>query len=344
MVINPLEAIVMKQGSIMFIFVFLSFFVSFRGFPQSIKKDYHRSFDVHEGMVLRLQHGDGDVTVRPWDQDMVDVTVHYRAESRGRGIGSPRDFEVEFRKSDDIIYIIGKERGGHGIWIGFRSWRRYVYTYTIQAPDYMVLDFSGEDGNVRIKNWANNISCNVDDGDVELQHIVAEKVALRTEDGSIEIGDLHGNLTIRTDDGDIYLRDSAVPTCRIRGEDGRVNIRDSVGDFEIDVDDGDVELRRVRADDLDLHAVDGDMRLNLLKPNHPLWRLETDDGDIVLNMEAGTSASFSVLTEDGHIRVHIPDLVNYRERRHQKSGEFNGGNGRIRIRTVDGNVTLREEE
>jgi hypothetical protein len=66
---------------------------------KEIKKDFQKSFDVKEGVTLHLEHGDGDVTISPWDNDIVDVEVHYRAESKSLGVGGKVYFDVEFKQS-----------------------------------------------------------------------------------------------------------------------------------------------------------------------------------------------------------------------------------------------------
>ena len=40
-----------------------------------IVRDFNESFEVERGWALRLRHGDGDVTITPWDRDVVEITV-----------------------------------------------------------------------------------------------------------------------------------------------------------------------------------------------------------------------------------------------------------------------------
>ncbi|MCK4410155.1 MAG: hypothetical protein KAW67_08720, partial [Candidatus Eisenbacteria sp.] len=55
---------------------------------REIDKDFHKTFDVSEGVVLRLDYDDGDVTITPWDQDVIDVVVRYHADVKAIGFGS----------------------------------------------------------------------------------------------------------------------------------------------------------------------------------------------------------------------------------------------------------------
>jgi DUF4097 and DUF4098 domain-containing protein YvlB len=307
---------------------------------REINKDFHKSFDVRKGVSLHLKHEDGDVTIIPWDKDVVDVEVHYRAELKSLGIGGKHDFDVEFRQSDDVIHVIGKVKSSSSI--GFRYFKRYEYTYTIQAPRYLQLDLEGEDGDINIENWRGKIYCRIEDGDIDLQDIFSKKTQIRLEDGDLHVDGLQGDLLVNGDDGDIVLRECKTRLCRIDLEDGDVTIKRSEGDFEIDIEDGDITLDQVRSRMLDIRAEDGDIELDLLKVSGIDLDITADDGNVTVDLEFGISAAFSIDTDDGRIRVDLPNADFFKKRRHRISGEIHGGQGRIRIRTADGNVTLRE--
>ncbi len=309
---------------------------------KEISKDFHKSFDVKEGAALHLRHGDGDVTITPWDKDVVDIEVHYRAEAKSVGVGGRVDFDVEFSQSREVIEVVGREkiRGS----VGFRYFKCYEYTYDISAPSYVSLDLEGEDGNVGISNWRAKIDCTLEDGDIDLEDIVSSRIQIEVEDGDVSINRLEGELLVDAEDGDVEIRRSKTPRCRVSLEDGDLTIRQSEGDFEIDVEDGDVDLSELRAEILEIRASDGDVDLNLLKTEDVDWGISTEDGDVTIDVEKGISASFIIETDEGQVRVDLPGAADLRKKRHRASGELYGGKGRIRIDTSDGDVTLRESD
>jgi hypothetical protein len=309
---------------------------------KEISKDFHKSFEIKEGAALHLEHGDGDVTITPWDKDVVDVEVHYRAEARSVGVGGRVDFDVEFEQAGDVVRVIGRERIGGSV--GFRYFKQYDYTYDIRAPRYVRLDLEGEDGDVDIRNWRAKIDCILEDGDIELEDIVSPRTQLQVEDGNVNVDELEGELIVDVEDGDVDLRLCKTPRCRVSAEDGDVTIRQSEGSFEIDVEDGDVSLSELRADALEIRACDGDLDLDLLKADNIDWDISTEDGDITIDMEKGISASFAIETDEGRVRVDLPGAADLRKKKHRASGELHGGKGRIRIDTSDGDVTLRESD
>ena len=330
-----------KQLFVVLIPVFTLFF-SFLVSSQEIKKDFHESFSVEKGVVLILKHGDGDVTVNRWDKDVVDITVRYRAEFKIFGIGSRRDFDVEFNQRGNTVYVTGKEKGKGGITIGIQTSRRYEYTYDIKAPGYTELDFRGDDGEVKVEDWYGNIICILDDGNITLRNIQSERMKLQSDDGAIRVDESECELDIKVDDGDIYLENCQTEECRISGDDGEISLRRCSGSFEIGTDDGDINFDRVQAEMLNIKSDAGDIDLRLLKTDRFDLDIYTDDGNVIIELERGISAMFSLDSDDGRIRVDIPDVKNYRERRHQKYGEIYGGKGRIRVRTNDGDIMLRE--
>jgi len=319
--------------------VFILFSVSMAA-AKEIKKDYHETFDAAMGDILHLRHGDGDVSITPWEKDVLDIKVHYLADVDFFGFGKKHDFRVDFRKTGNTVYVIGKEEAG---WtVGFRSIERYEYTYEIQAPAYMFLDLKGDDGDVHIQDWMENIECDLDDGDIHFSNIQAKEVDVRAEDGSLEFTNLTTELSILCDDADLELSDCVLEDCFIDMQDGDLRISQCRGNFEIEADDGDIILDRSRIENLDIRLEDGDIDLDLLTSENPDADIKTDDGNVSVTLERGFSTAFDAWSDDGRIRIKLEEVENFREKRNSKSGEINGGKGLIRIHTSDGNITISE--
>ena len=341
--VNSEENIMTKKLSSILILSLLIFSTHIgTALAKEINKDFHQSFDVKEGDTLRLKHGDGNVQLTPWDKDIIDVKVRYRADIDAVGIrlGSKDDFNVEFRQTGNTVYVTGKEtsRGT----IGFYNKKQYEYIYEIHSPDYIKLDLDGDDGNVDISGWTAEIDCRIDDGNITLRNISGEKTTIRGEDGDIEIDNFTGDLTIELDDGDVFLTACDMPRCRLRTEDGDIEISESKGSFDITVDDGNVTMRQITARGLIMRSEDGDIDLDLLADETLDADIRTDDGNVTVSLEKGFSLSFHVSADDvDYIRIDLDDIENYREDDHSKSGRIGGGNGRLKIRTADGDITIK---
>ncbi len=308
---------------------------------KEIEKNFHEKYDVQKGAKLILSHGDGDVTIRPWDRDEVEIKVRYHSTTTNVGIGGVVDFDVEFRQEGRDIVVRGKEIS-KGV-VVIRTRRDHEYTYTIRAPAWLILQLKGDDGNVAVKGWRERIDCTLDDGDVELRDVEASSVELRLEDGDVEIEDLRAALDVRLDDGDLILKRSTMSSCSVELEDGDLEMYDCAGDFDISIDDGEIELRRVMAGKMKIDGEDGHVAVSLIPTDDLRVDISTDDGSVLVELDREISAEFAIRTDDGHVRIDLSDVSDLEKEEHFVSGTIGKGKGTIRIRTADGGVVLREE-
>jgi len=304
-----------------------------------VRRDYHRSLVVERGTVLRLRHGDGDVLIAPWDKDSIQIAVKYRAEHKGFG-DAKADFRLDIREKHGVIEVIGEESRE-----GIQPFIVYIlkeYRYTIYAPPWIGLELNGDDGDVEIEKCTGPIEIRTDDGAVSLIDCSAPRTTIRCEDGDISIEGHTGAIDIVADDSDMDIDRCAFGNCRIKAEDGRIRARDCSGDFEIERDDGDTELLRIKTGVMSLRSEDGEFEIELLETPSLDLDIGTDGGDVDLSLHRGISAAFSVDVDDGTIRVDLPGAKDVQKGRRWMSGTLGKGTGKIRIRTVDGSVSLRE--
>ena len=208
----------MKTSIVFSVILFFTF--STMSFAKEVKKDFHKSFDVEKGFTLKLESGDGDVTITPWNKNFLDIEVHYRVDYTSYRLAGDDQFDVDFQEHDKTIHVTGKEKSH--TFVGVHIRKQYEYIYTIKAPDYLILDINGEDGSISIENWKGNIECTTDDGDINLTDIDNSQTDLRTEDGDLFLKSLKSDLLIKTDDGDAELTMCEVSRGKITAEDGEI--------------------------------------------------------------------------------------------------------------------------
>lgn len=308
---------------------------------KDIDQTFEKTFDVEKGDRLFLQHGDGDVVVNPWDRAQIEVHVRYRAEIKVLGLGrDDADFVVDFEQSGGVIRVVGRETGRSGFTIGFRSSHQFEYLYTVNAPPWIELELNGDDGDVSISDWAADIDVTLDDGDVTLKRLTSARVAIEIEDGDVHAEQLVGELFVRSDDGDVYLADSQLTWGRFRLQDGSLSIDDCSGDIDAVTDDGQVRMRRLTAGEVEVTSQDGDIELDLIGSATMEVDVESDDGDVEIDLPERASLSFEIYTGAGRVDLRGGALDDVEEGRRRASGVLGGGEGRLRIRTKDGNVRV----
>jgi hypothetical protein len=86
-----------------------------------------------------------------------------------------------------------------------------------------------------------------------------------------------------------------------------------------------------------------DVDLDLLAGQTLDADIRTDDGNVTIDLEKGFSLSFHASADDvDYIRADLEDIQNFREDRVSKSGRIGGGEGRLKIHTADGDITIKE--
>lgn len=308
---------------------------------EEINREFHQAFDVEPGMTLKLKHGDGDVTITPWEQDSLDVQVRYRAKTNTVvGWSSKADLDVTFTQDGKTIYVVGKEPSM--VSLGVSSFRELEYTYTVQAPSYLELDLVGEDGDVAIEMWTGDLEIQLEDGDLRLTSMEAARTEIFLEDGDLEIAGFEGELMVEAEDGDLEIFDCKITHGKIHVEDGDVDLERCSGSFELKADDGDIRMSNLAAEEVDIRVADGSVDLTLLPSEGLDLNLRSGDGDANVGIDSAVSAAFSLETRDGKIRLNASAVENLLKERDRVSGTLGDGSGKIHVSSVDGDITLRQ--
>jgi hypothetical protein len=290
---------------VLFLCALASTFFCTQAAAESIDKSFHESCDVDPGTVLHLRSGDGVVVVEPWDAATIDVSVEYHYERSGLHWGRDlKDFNVLFRQEGDGVFV-DEDRGESGTSVQLGTVKRREYVYLIKAPAWVELDIDGEDGDIQVSGWNANVEIVCDDGDVDLID----------SDGS--------RFELQLEDGDLKLRRCAA-------------------DIHVEIEDGDVDLEEVTTQKFALEAADGEIDLDLVGDGVVDWVVRVDDGDVRLAFSGEIDADVLIETDDGDIRIDTVEADDTRSREGSYSGRLGSGEGRLRLRTEDGDISLRQ--
>lgn len=325
----------MKVFPSVIILLLLCFSISF---AKDYKKDFSHTFKVSEGVTIILDNGDGDVHIETWEKDEIAVEVIYHASSKYAGEKDILDFEVEFDQKGNDVYIIGHEYNAK--MSNFFSFKYLDYSYKISAPAYTNLEIKSSDGDIEIQSVTGDIDCKVDDGDFYMADAKNNISRIFSEDGSVRIEKHSGNLNINTGDGDVTVESTKAKQVEISTQDGRIKVRDSAADFFVDSNDGNITLINISGKEIDARSGDGDVDIIFDGEGPVDFIINTDDGRVNIELNNPVSALFSIESGDGHIRFDAPDSNILRDDEHYLKGELGNGDGRIKVRTSDGSISL----
>lgn len=156
------------------------------------------------------------------------------------------------------------------------------------------------------------------DGDIVVGSFTGQ-ASIDTGDGDVRIETLDGaEISLRTGDGDVTAERLAASTITMRTGDGDLIVREASGAIAATTGDGDVSIEIGRFDGLTINTGDGDVTVFA----DPSIQADVDVTGEDLTMSRDFSISGRV--DDDRIR-----------------GTLNGGGAELRIRTGDGDVSIR---
>ena len=120
---------------------------------------------------------------------------------------------------------------------------------------------------------------------------------------------------------------------------GNVELNGITGDLDLDLTNGNVTLQEVQGS-AHVDLTNGRIYGEVVLPDQGVCDLETVNGDIDLDIPEGTSADFSASVANGAISLTGLALTNSTFTNRSAQGTLGGGDGTIRMRTVNGNIRV----
>jgi len=267
-----------------------------------------QSLAVPSDALISIDNTRGEVTIIGWDQAKVTV--------KGDLDDLAEAFIFDLKDQQVVIEVkvprLDLNRGNGS-------------NLTIQVPQESRVRFVGVSTDVEIENIRGGVQVQLVSGDLEARRIESQ-LLINTVSGDIEINGVIGSVLASTISGDLEL----VTTAK---------------SLRLDTVSGDVELTLKAFDQLAVHSVSGSMEIDgELNPAGQI-ELASVSGDIRLGLQPGLNATLDL---DGGISGDIvndlsDDEVETRFPSRQRLRAIVGdGSGRIGIRTVSADITLKE--
>jgi hypothetical protein len=163
-------------------------------------------------------------------------------------------------------------------------------------------------------------------------------VDAQTVSGDIELQGTRGPTRVESVSGDVSIADTQGPM-RVQSVSGDVEVTDYVGGVEGSAVSGDVSIRgRVRS--CELHTVSGDISVDLdPDPSGRESRLKTISGDVEIGLITA-SCTCDYHTASGDLECDEPARI-IREGRKDRMVIIGEGAGRLHVKTVSGDLTIK---
>ena len=252
---------------------------------------------------LRVRNLSGETKIRTGDAGKVTVVATKRvtASSEDRAKRLLQNLEIRMDKHGDELSIEPHLYEQERSWVDLFRGKRFRVDFDITVPPECAID-------------------------------------AQTVSGELAVEGVRGPLEIQTVSGSVRLEDLQGPM-RLKSVSGDVDCRRYVGHFEGNTVSGDVTISAARLRSTLLHTVSGDVQIEGRLDPRKEHRFKTISGDIELAL-AAPDATIDYRTASGDIECELPARI-ARNGRKEYSVVVGGGRGRIGVKTVSGDLTVR---
>lgn len=270
---------------------------------QIVREEKRFSFDGVPD--LHLATFDGAIEIQSWERAEVVVEIEKRGPTR---------------EAVDSLTVESSQRGNRIELQAKRPRTETFHTFGFNVPTSAKLIVS-------VPRRA-DIVARTGDGSIRVER-VRGRLELRTGDGSIRAADVNGELVLNTGDGSVVV-DGAEGRLALETGDGGVNVTGQLSAVKMHTGDGSIVYRAGPG-----AAMTDD------------WDISTGDGSVSLYLPRTFGAELDAHTGDGAIRndlqvVRANSDGSDDRNRHTIRGRLGEGGRRLRVRTGDGSITLKE--
>lgn len=265
-----------------------------------------KRFEVTGKPELHLGTFDGSIQVQSWDKPEVLVEIEKRGPTR---------------EAVDALLVESSQKGNR---IDFEVKRPRSETFSgfgfhVSTSARLIVSVPRR----------SDLVARTGDGSIKVERLDG-RLELRTGDGSISASEVSGELTLHTGDGSITV-DRAEGRLAIDTGDGGVNVGGKLSAVKMHTGDGSIVYR--------------------VEPGASMsddWDISTGDGSVSLYLPATFAAELDAHTGDGRIHSDLKVALASRSdeddehSRRTMRGRIGDGGRRLRIRTGDGSISLKE--
>ncbi len=307
-----------------------------------------RSYDLGRGGSVILQNVTGDISVKGWGKDRVEMTAKHAG-------GPKKDLNevVLITQTNGNLIITTSGEKSFNL---FGSSRTSV-SYRLLVPgsshlkvetvsgDAKIQDFTGTlevktvSGDIRILDTKSRVKCKTISGDIHLKHIVGD-TELITTSGDLTVQDLKGSFDAESVSGDMALK-KMIGNLDIKTTSGEIVVRDLKGSYEAESVSGDMDVDSFsEAEKIEIETVSGDVSMaGILAPNVS-YTVSSHSGDINFKIPKGSDFELQTRTSTGHMACDFELKAYGNIDRGQLQGIVGKGGASLSISTFNGDIRV----
>ncbi len=307
--------------------------LSFSAMPQEINYSFKESYKITTPAQLIISSHDGNIEVLPSDKNTVELYYIVKKNNELLKIDRAaleKDVTLDVTSGANTLKIDIKYPKN----INFAIINnRPVVNLKIYVPKQTACNLLTADGNVAVSGLLSDQLIKTSDGNINVFNI-AGNVKGYTSDGNVMARDIKGDAEFKTSDGNISL-DDIIGDVLSYSSDGHLRATKISGDIVLKTSDGNIELSAINGS-VSASTTDGSIRGTVNEVKGQI-SLTTSDGNIDLTVPDRLGMNLDIEGSSIHTR-----LKNFSgsSQKHSIQGRLNGGGVPVKIRAVDGNVSL----
>jgi Putative adhesin len=231
-----------------------------------------RVFSLSGRGSLVVNENSGTVHVHAGDTSQIIV----RATEYAYGLGNDlNDLQVQYTQQGNTLTVNANE--SWGIVLGNRG-----INLDITVPSSIDLALHGSSGDINLTG-------------------VDGKIDVNTDSGSLSLNNVNGPLDLSTSSGDITVINESGPVSA-HADSGDIRLDHASGVMNLSTSSGNITLDQAQVSGQDLWQTDsGSIQFTGTLDPHGTYQMETDSGNVTLNLPANTSFQLTTSTDSGSV-------------------------------------------
>ena len=296
--------------------------------------------DVDDNEVIDIELINGDVVIRGWERNQIQLTGELSDEAEG----------YEFSSRNGITRF-EEEYENRRNWFGSNCSNWFDCSdkvdrtvLEVSVPRNSTLRFEGINVELEISGLSGNTQIEIVNGPVEASDLEG-RINIETVNGSIDTTNLNGRISLSTVNGQIRDRRSNGNRVAFSTVNGSIISDTRAERVDAESVSGSVQLDLGNIDDLEASSVSARVIVSLDLLEGGQVELSNVSGYTELLVNRDVSARFDINTAvGGDIDNDLSDHEPVRENRFVNSSELqfslNGGSGTVDISSVTGDIVL----
>ncbi|MBU2445685.1 MAG: DUF4097 domain-containing protein [Bacteroidetes bacterium] len=268
-----------------------------------------KNLPTQEGKNLYLSTARGDVRVKSWDKNEVQVKIFGNQRAKNK-----MKFTVE--ASSDGIRVEGKSTTSS--WLSF--WKSTQVRYEIVVPNKFNCKLSTSGGDLHLDDLNGSVKLSTSGGDIRVQKINGTLDA-STSGGDISLSYISGPIKCSTSGGDISVKEAK----------GNISTSTLGGDISLQCSNGKVSAS----------TSGGDIRVDYSGANQGI-KLKTSGGDISLKVDNDFAGNVDLSSLGGDVSCDLSMTAVTKKKSSALIGAANSGGPNIECSTLGGDIRIRK--